>query len=247
MLVIDNIFHSYGTEDAVLDGVSLELEQGDFCMLLGANGSGKTTLFNIVSGAVVPDRGRISLNQSKPSFSEIACIVQDTHQGCIKEMTLLENLTLSFLKKDRSRLGFYRQHRKEIEDFIDSFGFELSAYIDQPLSVLSGGQLQQVLMLMAMISEPQLLLLDEHTSALDPKMQMIMMKTTALEVSKRKITCMMITHQLSDALAFGNRLVVLHQGKKVLDLDADQKSMLCLKSFNRLYSDCTKVEEKNVF
>lgn len=202
----------------VLNDISFSLNKGDFCILIGANGCGKSTLMKLLSGALAPERGRVTLD------GDVAQVVQDTHLGTVPEMTLLENVALSEIKKPE--LAFYTRYRQTVFQKLKAIGIGLEEYIDRPVQTLSGGQRQIIATLMAINAQKEILLLDEHTSALDPKMQHLLMLYTAKEIKQRSLTAAMITHKMDDAVHYGNRLIMLHQGKIVLDLDEKQKSAL---------------------
>jgi len=219
----------------ILNGITFSLEEGDFCVLIGSNGSGKTTLLKALSGEYTVDTGSIILNdQDITSFSLhqraklMSTVSQDIAQGTILEMTLLENLSLSLRRQSHARFTAYRKQSAFLKEKIRSLGLGLERYWGSPLSSLSGGQRQMVAMCMATLCKPLLLLLDEHCSALDPKMQAIMMASTAQVVSDQKITTLMITHHLNDAIRYGNRLIMLHQGEVVVDKKGEEKSRLTL-------------------
>ncbi len=231
MLRISNLKKSYHQDSAALQDFNLTLEERDFCIVLGANGSGKSTLFRLVSGKEEADCGTIAFKNTQQSVSIVS---QDVNHSSVKEMTLIENLTLSYLLKSRSSLRLYQSVKDEVSVYIEQSSFPLMPYLNTPLCQLSGGQKQQAAMVMALMHDPELLLLDEHTSALDPRMQKLLMHYTMSEVKKRKMTTMMITHQLSDALLYGNRLILLHEGRKVIDLSPQEKLGLTMNSLLEL-------------
>lgn len=202
----------------VLNDISFSLNKGDFCVLIGANGCGKSTLMKLLCGELSPDGGQILLDGA------VAQVVQDTHLGTVPEMTLLENVALSEIKKPE--LAFYARYRQVVFQKLKAIGIGLEEHIDRPVKTLSGGQRQILATLMAINTQKEILLLDEHTSALDPKMQHLLMQYTAKEIEQRGLTAMMITHKMDDAIAYGNRLIMLHQGNIVLDLNQEQKSAL---------------------
>jgi putative ABC transport system ATP-binding protein len=219
MIIIKNIKKSFhGVFAPVLNGVDLSLKPADFCVVIGANGSGKSTLLKVISGEYIPDSGAIEVQ------GQIAQVVQDVNLGTIPEMTLLENIALSGTKK--AKLAFYSRYKEEIIKKIKALGIGLEEYIDQHLKCLSGGQRQTIATLMAITSGSEILLLDEYTSALDPKMQNILMEYTAKQIAERNLTTIMITHKMDDAIKYGNRLIMLHQGKIVLDVAEEKKGKL---------------------
>jgi putative ABC transport system ATP-binding protein len=228
MLEINNITKSFhGVFEPVLKGVDLSLKEGEFCTLIGANGSGKSTLLRIISGEHMADSGRIRRN------GDISQVVQDVNKGTIPSMTMLENIALSRMKTPR--FSFYKRHKNEIVDKIKSLNIGLEKFVDQPLGVLSGGQRQTIATLMAVNSGGKILLLDEHTSALDPKMQVMLMEYTAKSVREHGLTTLMITHNLDDAVKYGDRLIMMHKGRIVLDVKGRKKSELKIPSLLEMF------------
>lgn len=216
MINITKVIKSFqGLFRPVIDEISLSLERGDFCVLIGANGCGKSTLLKLISGEHKADAGEIKLSGG------VAQVVQDVNLGTVPEMTLLENIALS--EVTAPKLLFYRRYRDQAIQKLKELDTGLEEYIDQPLKMLSGGQRQMIATLMAINFGRQILLLDEHTSALDPKMQTLLMEYTHKQAIKRGLTTMMITHKMDDAIQYGNRLIMLHQGKVVLDIQGAQK------------------------
>ena len=233
----------------VLADITFYLQPGDFCILIGSNGSGKSTLMNIISGEYTPDKGNILIDgddvTKKNRSHVIASVTQDLNQGTIFEMTLLENMVLSLSRTQPSRFYFYYRRAKQVTQLIKGLNVGLEHYLDTPLRHLSGGQRQMVATIMAMTSQPKVLLLDEHTSALDPGMQQMIMAYTAQAIEKQRVTSLMITHNLTDAIRYGNRLMMLHEGKIVFDVAGEEKKRLnsseLLSLFHR-YEDTTLLE-----
>lgn len=202
----------------VIKELDLNIKKGDFCILIGANGSGKSTITKLISGEYKADSGVIDLQ------GKVAQVTQDINAGTIAEMTLLENISL--ILSPKANLAFYERFRKEISEIVSAIGIDLESKLDLPLKFLSGGQRQVVATLMSIYSNREILLLDEHTSALDPKMEKILMDYTAKMISQKSLTTLMITHKMTDAIKYGNRLIMLHQGKIVLDIEGDNKKSL---------------------
>lgn len=214
-----------------LDSINLDIMRGEFCVVVGNNGSGKSTLMRCIAGEYGLDSGSISINQQdmtkQDRSSFIASVTQDINIGTVSAMTLLENMVLSQMRSRQAHLCFYkRQRRAEIVAIIKEFNLGLEDYIDQPMSNLSGGQRQIIATIMAITSNPQILLLDEHTSALDPNTQNLLMAYTVESIAKNKITAIMITHKLETALRYGNRLIVLNKGGVALDVKNKAKELL---------------------
>jgi len=240
MLTLTNIKKSFpGSATPTLKGINITLTEGEFCIIIGSNGSGKSTLMKSISGEYSIDSGNIKVNQLDITLCDrsqlIASVTQDTNKGTIPELTLLENMVLSFGRGKSGKLNFYKRKRATVLSIIQTLGMDLEHYIDAPLKSLSGGQRQMIAVLMAIRSKPQILLLDEHTSALDPKTQRKLMEYTATSVKKHATTTMMITHKLDDAITYGNRLIMLHQGRIVLDVKGEEKKALTSDSLLALF------------
>ncbi|MDR2681890.1 MAG: ATP-binding cassette domain-containing protein [Holosporaceae bacterium] len=228
MLEINNVKKSFsGVFEPVLKGIDLSLKEGEFCTLIGANGSEKSTLMKIISGEYLADSGEIRRS------GEVSQVVQDVNKGTIPSMTMLENIALSRMKMPR--FSFYKRHRSEVVEKIKSLRIGLEKFVDQPLGVLSGGQRQTIATLMAMNSGSKILLLDEHTSALDPKMQTLLMEYTAKSVREQGLTTLMITHNLEDAVKYGDRLIMMHRGRIVVDIRGREKSELKISSLLEMF------------
>ncbi|WP_186649578.1 ATP-binding cassette domain-containing protein [Fluviispira vulneris] len=221
MIQIAKVTKSFqGLFRPVINEVSLSVEKGDFCILIGANGCGKSTLLKLISNEYKADSGTIKLK------GDVAQVVQDVNLGTVPEMTLLENIALNEINSPK--LLFYRRFRNKVIQKLKKLDIGLEEYIDQPLKMLSGGQRQMIATLMAIHSGRQILLLDEHTSALDPKMQTLLMEYTHKQTKNLELTAIMITHKMDDAIKYGNRLIMLHQGKVALDFQGKQKKALAV-------------------
>ncbi|MCT4634868.1 MAG: ATP-binding cassette domain-containing protein [Rickettsiales bacterium] len=231
MLNLKNVEKSFsGNFAPVLKGINLDLSHGEFCIVIGSNGSGKSTLMRSISGEYSIDSGVINTNNKI-----IASVTQDINKGTIPEMTLLENIVLSKLLAKSASFNFYKNQRDAVISIVKELGIGLEDYIDQPLSSLSGGQRQMIATLMAVHAKPDIMLLDEHTSALDPKAQKLLIEYTAKSIVNNKITALMITHKLDDAISYGDRLIMLHQGEIVLDLKGEKKKALTVKKLLDLF------------
>lgn len=221
-----------GQFEATLKAINLTFEPGEFCILIGSNGSGKSTLLRCISGEYSLDKGQILLGEQDVTNSDrsafIASVTQDPNKGTIPEMTLLENLVLSQLRGRSAKLRFYRSKKQteKMKRLLEKLDQNLESFLYQPVRTLSGGQRQMLATLMAIESHPHFLLLDEHTSALDPANQHQLMEYTAEAVKREKMTTLMITHHLDDAVRYGNRLLMLHKGRIVLDLKGEEKKAL---------------------
>lgn len=239
MLRFDNISKTFNVntdaEFNLYNQLNLEVNDGEFVTIIGSNGSGKSTLFNLLCGQIAPDIGNIyfedgSLAKKKTHerFKEISRVYQDPVSGTSPSLTILENLSLAF---DKGKLMNFKkgvrfdqvEHFKELLSELD-LGLEdkLHAKVGQ----LSGGQRQALSLLMALMNEPKVLLLDEHTAALDPKSSEIIMKLTKKMVESRGITTMMVTHNLQHALDYGTRIIMFHDGKIIFDAKGTDKKQL---------------------
>ncbi|MGE3320443.1 MAG: ABC transporter ATP-binding protein [Candidatus Berkiella sp.] len=243
MLLAKNIFKTYANSAApILNGLNLSLDPGDFCVVIGSNGSGKSTLLKALSGECAIDKGQIFMNGQEitaRSYQEraklISSVSQNTAQGTIGQMTLMENLILSQLRGQKAKYSLINRKDPALRQTVLDLNPLLEPFLDKPLDNLSGGQKQIVATIMATLNRPHLLLLDEHCSALDPKAQKIVMDFTSKTIKKNQITALMVTHDLADALHYGNRLMMLHHGNIILDVNKEQKDALSISQLLLLF------------
>ena len=240
MLKLENISLTFnpGTvnEKKALENLSLHLEKGDFVTVLGSNGAGKSTLFNTIAGTYLPDSGKVYLDgkdiTALPDFKRsktIGRLFQDPLKGTAPTMTIEENLALAYLRANHTTSPFSMISRKDRADFRDRLamlGLGLEDRMNHPVGLLSGGQRQALTLLMATLVTPKILLLDEHTAALDPGTAEIVLDLTKKIVAENNITCLMITHNLASALALGNRTIMMANGQVRLDLKNQQREGL---------------------
>lgn len=216
------------TAHKALAGVDLQLTPGEFACIVGSNGAGKSTLFNAIAGAVFPDAGLIKLGGRNVTFDPdyqrsrtLSRVFQDPLMGTAPHLTVAENVSLALGRSTRGA-SLRRAMRKEKRDLIasrlETLGFGLEDRMDVPVGTLSGGQRQAVTLLMATIGNPELLLLDEHTAALDPAATERILELTDRIVAEQNVATLMITHDLKDALAHGDRTLVMHDGRIVADV-----------------------------
>ena len=230
---ITKVFHP-GTQDerTALDDVSLEVNTGEFITVIGANGAGKSTLFNAVSGTFYVDRGSIELDGRDITWMPphrrsrvIGQLFQDPMKGSAPHMSIQENLTLA-----SGRGGWFssvsRRDREDFRERLSLLGMGLEDRMDQPVGLLSGGQRQALTLLMATFSKPQLLLLDEHTAALDPGTAEKVLELTTKIVQEDHLTCLMVTHNMQSALDLGSRTLMMNQGKIILDVSGPERAHL---------------------
>lgn len=205
-------------EKTILDNVSLTIHKHDFITILGGNGAGKSTLFNVISGTLPLTSGSIYiLGENVTSYSPekrakyLSRVFQDPKMGTAPSMTVAENLLIAKFRGEKRRLVPRRlkRYRKEFQEIIEKIGNGLEKHLDTPIEFLSGGQRQALSLLMATLKRPELLLLDEHTAALDPKTSVALMELTDDFVQRDQLTALMITHHMEDALKYGNRLIVM--------------------------------------
>lgn len=245
MLQLKNLSKSFSSDcKPILQNLSLYLKEGDFCVLLGNNGSGKSTLLKTISGEYTADSGKIVLNQKEITplsmdkrATFISSVSQDVNKGTVQELTLLENLSLSLMRGKKASFFSFARTKNALQEKIASFNLGLEHHINTPLMALSGGQKQIIATVMATLCRPQLLLLDEHCSALDPKAQSLLMDFTAKIIQQQNITTLMITHHLQDALTYGNRLIMINNGKVIIDMDHQQKKALSHSKLLSLFHD----------
>ena len=224
-------------EKVALNGVSLHMEAGDFATIVGSNGAGKSTLFNAITGGFIADEGSILLGGQDITFEPehqrskvIGHLFQDPLKGTAPNMTIEENLALAYLRAGTAPHAiFSRISRKDKEAFREKLALldmGLEDRMKQPVGLLSGGQRQALTLLMATMNKPKLLLLDEHTAALDPKTALKVLTLSARIVEENHLTTMMITHNMKDAIKYGNRLIMMHEGHIIYDVAGEEKQKL---------------------
>jgi len=235
-LQIEGLAHTFnrGTpyEVLALGGVDLVLEAGDFVVVLGSNGSGKSTLLNAIAGSLMAESGRIRVDGVDVSrwpdhrrARLVARVFQDPFAGTAADMTILENLAIASTRGFRRGLGraLARARRAELAEAVRRLGLGLENRLDTPIGLLSGGQRQAVTLLMAMLVRPGLLLLDEHTAALDPRSAELLLRLTQSFVAAERLTTIMVTHAMPQAVRLGNRIVIMHHGRIAHDVSGAQK------------------------
>jgi putative ABC transport system ATP-binding protein len=238
MLEIKNLSKTFSTSyGPVLRDLDLTISPGTFCVIVGGNGSGKSTLLRCVAGILAPDQGTITLNNQiipvQELFKHVSLVTQDPRLGTVPELTLLENMVLA--QKHSRGLSFYQNAREQTMKQVAELGLGLEAFMDKPLDQLSGGQRQTIATLMGLINHPEVLLLDEHTSALDPASQHKLMAYTNRVIQENHITALMVTHNLQDAITYGHRLIMLDHGVVILDVQGAEKQALKPEQLITLY------------
>jgi putative ABC transport system ATP-binding protein len=250
MLKIENIKKTFIKENseknAVLRGISLEVDDGDWLVIIGSNGSGKSTLLNCVSGAYTVDTGKIWIDEKDVTKTKehkrakfISRVFQDPNQGTIGDLSIFENLSLALNRGQPPllRWALSSQKREFFEEKVADFGLGLDDRLDDRMRSLSGGQRQSLTLLMATFKDPKLILLDEHTAALDPKTSRKVLKMTEKVVTSTQIPTIMITHNLSDAIKYGNKLLMLKDGKVAFKAEGEKKKKLTLEELLKKYEE----------
>lgn len=231
-------------ETPIIHDLSLDVFPGEFIILLGSNGCGKSSLLKIINGLFVPTSGEISfqdknlLELSLPQRSQsIVTLTQDLNLSTFSDLSVLENCLIALQRNKTTSISFSsKEEQKKIKEQLHDYNPNLSEKLGVPVSTLSGGERQTLALAMNLWATPSLLLLDEHTSALDPHMAKKLMSLTHETARKQKITTLMATHNLEDALSYGTRLIVMSQGKIVLDVSNEEKRQLTRETLLSLYS-----------
>jgi putative ABC transport system ATP-binding protein len=235
---ISKVF-SKGTVDEVraLDKIDLDVAAEDYITVIGSNGAGKTTLLNIIAGVYPPENGEIILNgRNITKLSEYRCaefvgrVYQDPHVGTAAKMTIEENMAMALLRgKPRGlRVATNKQRRELFRIALAPLGLGLENRLNALVGTLSGGQRQALSLVMATLSNPAILLLDEHIATLDPRTAQIVLDLTDMVVKREKMTAIMVTHNMEMALRHGNRLIMMHKGRIVVDMNQEQRSDLTI-------------------
>lgn len=250
MLKVNHItkyFHK-GTvnERRALEDVSLHLQPGDFITIIGSNGAGKSTLLGAVSGSFLVDSGSIELDGETITFvpefrraQHIGRLFQDPLKGTAPNMTIEENLALAYLRSTGRRIAFgiTREDRELFRTRLAQLGLGLEDRMKTKVGLLSGGQRQALTLLMATLVTPKLLLLDEHTAALDPATAEKVLGITRKIVAEQGITCMMVTHNITSALELGNRTIMMNEGRIILDLTGERRQNMTVPELLELFKE----------
>ncbi len=222
-------------EKIALNGVNLHLDDGDFCTIIGGNGAGKSTTLNAIAGVWPVDQGAILLDdQNITGLSEhkraayLGRVFQDPMTGTAAAMEIQENLALAVRRGHRRTLNWNikKQEKEKFKELLKILDLGLENRMTAKVGLLSGGQRQALTLLMATLQHPKLLLLDEHTAALDPKTAEKVLRVTDQIIAENHLTALMVTHNMKDAIAHGNRLIMMHEGKVILDIKGEEKTKL---------------------
>lgn len=239
MLIVSNVHKTFnkGTinEKKALCGLNLELKEGDFVTVIGGNGAGKSTLLNMIAGVYPIDGGKIILHGEDVSrlpehkrAKYLGRVFQDPMFGTAAGMQIDENLALAYRRGEKRGLGWgvTREEKEIFAEKLKILGLGLEERMTSKVGLLSGGQRQALTLLMATLKNPDLLLLDEHTAALDPKTAKTVLDITNKIVTENHLTTLMITHNMKDALRLGNRIIMMHEGRIIFDAEGEEKSKL---------------------
>ena len=256
MLKIENVCKTFnaGTvnEKVALQGLNLHLKEGDFVTVIGGNGAGKSTMLNAVTGVFGVDSGKILIDgvdvSHLPEYRRakyIGRVFQDPMMGTAATMQIEENLALAARRgKPRTlRIGITKAEREEYKEKLKILDLGLEDRMTAKVGLLSGGQRQALTLLMATLQRPKLLLLDEHTAALDPKTASKVLDATQKIVEKDHLTTLMITHNMRDAIAYGNRLIMMYDGHIVVDVSGEEKKNLTVEQLLNLFSQASGSDE----
>lgn len=249
MLKLENLHITFnpGTVNAntVFEGLDLEIRAGEFVSVIGGNGSGKSTMMNLIAGVYMPDNGRIILDGHDVTYlpehrraALLGRVFQDPLQGTAGDMEISENLAMAALR-GQSRGLAWNMKRRDLDRYstlLSTLDLGIEDRIHQKVRLLSGGQRQALTLLMATLNRPSLLLLDEHTAALDPKTAQKVMNVTEKVVAENQLTTLMITHNMQQAIKYGDRLLMMSGGKLILDISGEEKKKLTVEDLLRKFS-----------
>ena len=231
-------------ENHVLKGIDLTVNKEDFITVIGGNGAGKSTLLNTIAGSFLVDSGQITLGQEditrKPAYERakhISRVFQDAKMGTATRLTIEENLAIAWKrgKKRGFKWGIREEQRKIFREELKQLDLGLEDRLKMEAGLLSGGQRQALTLLMAALVTPKLLLLDEHTAALDPKTSQMVLDLTDKIVKEKKLTTLMITHNMEQAITYGNRLIMMNNGQIVVDVSGEEKKQLTVPDLLALF------------
>ncbi len=236
-----SITFNEGTPDEkkALQHIDLELEKGDFVTVIGSNGAGKSTLMNIISGVLIPDVGDVFINGKQvvdlPEYKRskyIGRVFQDPMAGTAPSMTIEENLAMAYsrIRKRKLKLGVTKQRKEMFKDYLKTLNLGLENRLTAKVGLLSGGERQALSLLMSTFTQPDILLLDEHTAALDPSRAELITSLTDKVVKESGLTTLMITHNMQQALDLGNRLIMMDKGQIIFDVRGKEKQSLTIEN-----------------
>lgn len=258
MLKLENIYKTFNpdtiNEKKALNGVDLHLKQGDFVTIIGGNGAGKSTLLNMIAGVYISDKGSIVLaeeditEQSEHKRAKLlGRVFQDPMRGTAAAMEIQENLAMAYRRGKKRGLGWgiTKEEKKIYEEKLKMLDLGLEDRMTSKVGLLSGGQRQALTLLMATLQKPKLLLLDEHTAALDPKTAHKVLTITQQIINEDHLTALMVTHNMKDAIRLGNRLVMMHEGRIIYDVEGEEKKNLKVEDLLKKFEEVSSGEFAN--
>lgn len=257
MLKVNNVSMVFNRElnpedlKIALDNISLEIKSGEFVTVIGGNGSGKSTLLNVISGSLIPEQGDVIIDEIDVTHLKeykraqyIGIVFQDPTLGTAANLSIEENLAVAARRARKKGLkwGFSKANREMFIEKLASLNLGLENRLSHKIGLLSGGQRQAITLLMATLDQPKLLLLDEHTASLDPKTAKTVLELTNAIVTENKLTTIMITHNMRDALRYGNRILMLNNGKIVFDAAGEEKQKLTISDLLKKFETSDDIE-----
>ncbi len=257
MIRLENITKVFnqGTvnENTALRGINLRVKEGDFITIVGSNGAGKTTLFNTISGSFQPTTGDIFFNDKNvtrmPEYKRaqyLGRIFQDPLLGTASNMSLEDNMMICYRKGFKGlKISLNNKMRERFREELKALDMGLESRMEYNVQLFSGGQRQALTLLMTVLSHPDLILLDEHTAALDPKNAALILELTDKFIIDKKLTAMMITHNMSHAIKYGNRILMMHKGEIILDISGEEKKNLTVEGLVKKFYNVKHEELTN--
>ena len=258
MLKLENIYKTFNpdtiNEKKALNGVNLHLKSGDFVTIIGGNGAGKSTLLNMIAGVYMSDKGSIVLSgediTEQPEHKRaklLGRVFQDPMRGTAAAMEIQENLAMAYRRGKKRGLGWgiTKEEKKFYVEKLKMLDLGLEDRMTSKVGLLSGGQRQALTLLMATLQKPKLLLLDEHTAALDPKTAHKVLTITEQIITENNLTALMVTHNMKDAIRLGNRLIMMHEGRIIYDVEGEEKKKLRVEDLLRKFEEVSSGEFAN--
>lgn len=241
-------------EKKVLNNLNLHVNNGDFITVIGGNGAGKSTMLNIISGVHQSDGGKVILDGIDITYKNevqrakyLGRVFQDPMMGTAPDMSIEENLAMAYRRTKRRGLGWGIKHseRELFKEVLAKLDLGLENRMSSKVGLLSGGQRQAVTLLMATLQKPKMLLLDEHTAALDPKTASKVLTLSEEIIDEGKLTALMVTHNMNDAIKYGNRLIMMHDGSVILDISGEEKKALTVNTLLQKFGTASGTELSN--
>ena len=258
MLKLENIYKTFNpdtiNEKKALNGVNLHLKSGDFVTIIGGNGAGKSTLLNMIAGVYMSDKGSIVLSgediTEQPEHKRaklLGRVFQDPMRGTAAAMEIQENLAMAYRRGKKRGLGWgiTKEEKKFYIEKLKMLDLGLEDRMTSKVGLLSGGQRQALTLLMATLQKPKLLLLDEHTAALDPKTAHKVLTITEQIITENHLTALMVTHNMKDAIRLGNRLIMMHEGQIIYDVEGEEKKNLRVEDLLKKFEEVSSGEFAN--